>query len=155
MTCRDNFQKDLKRGERVEAKILEMVKRKYPDAYKVKGYCKEGDIYIPSKDEWIEVKYDPMSNETGNIVVEIEFNGKPSALSTTKSYRWVFYTDKELIITTPEILKKIIKDNELTPRKFVGNGDRHAKLAYLIKKYLIIDTALYVEQIKSPSKGAI
>ena len=149
MNSYNAFRYDLKRGERIENKILQMVRKKYPEAYKVNGYCKEGDIYIPPpEDKWIEVKYDPMSNETGNIVVEIEFNGKPSALSTTKSYRWVFYTDRELIVTTPEILKKVIKGNELTPRKFVGNGDRHPKLAYLIKKYLIKDTALYVEELK-------
>lgn len=140
-----HFERDLMRGKIVEERVLRILKKTFPEAHQVKGYCKEGDIYIPAPhDKWVEVKYDPMSQQTGNIVVEVEFNGKPSALSTTKSYRWVFYTGKELIITSPKILRKMIKDNELRPVEFVGDGDKHSKLAYLVKKKHITDTALRV-----------
>ena len=142
-----SFKTDLARGERVEQEILTYVKKKYADAHKVEGYCKEWDIFIPSINKGIEVKYDPMSMKTGNIVVEIEYNNKPSALMTTKAYRWVFHTKDEVIITTPDRLHKIIKDNNLYPATFTGPGDLHSKKAYLIKKYLIKETSLSVRKV--------
>jgi hypothetical protein len=144
MSYRSNFERDLQRGNLIEERVLRILKKSFPEARRVKGYCKEGDIYLPECEKWVEVKYDPMSQQTGNIVVEVEFNGKPSALSTTKSYRWVFYTGKELIITSPKILRKMIEDNGLSPVEFVGNGDKHSKLAYLVKKHHITDTAIRV-----------
>ena len=89
-----------------------------------------------------------MSQQTGNLVVEIEYNDKPSALSTTKAYRWVFHTGKEIIITTPGILKDVIKNNSLQPARFRGPGDPYYKRAYLIKKHLIKATALQVRKIQ-------
>lgn len=139
---RDTFERDLRRGIAIEEKVLEMVKLQYSDAYCIDGYCKEGDIYIPSINEYVEVKYDPMSQQTGNLVIEVEFNGRPSALSTTKSYRWVFYTGEEYIITSPDRIKKAVKG--LPIRKFIGKGDKHPKLAYLAKKKLIMENAILI-----------
>ena len=143
-----SFNKDLERGQRIEKEILIEVKKKYDDAYLVDGYCKEWDIHIPSHDKGVEVKYDPMSRKTGNLVVEIEYNDKPSALSTTKAYRWVFHTGKEVIVTTPGILNKIIEDNKLYLARFRGPGDPYYKKAYLIKKHLITATALQRRRIQ-------
>ncbi len=143
-----SFAKDLERGQKVEKEILVWVKKKYDDAYLVEGYCKEWDIHIPCDDKGVEVKYDPMSQQTGNLVVEIEYNDKPSALSTTKAYRWVFHTGKEVIVTTPGILFEVIAKNNLQPARFRGPGDPYYKRAYLVKKHLIIDTALHVRKIQ-------
>ena len=141
----NTFQKDLKIGHEVELQVLEMVRKKYPEAYQFEGYCKEGDIYIPEPhDKWVEVKADFMSKKTGNIVVEIEFNGKPSALSTTKAYRWVFFTGNKYIITTPNRLRRMIKDYDLKPATFTGKGDSCPKQAYLVKQPLIEKTAIKV-----------
>ena len=139
-----SFKRDLKRGEAIEMEVLDIIKNKYPDAYKVGGYCKDWDLYIPSIEQGVEVKYDIKSQETGNIVVEVEFNGKPSALSTTKAYRWVFHTGDKIIVTTPERLHKLIKDSKLRLVSFVGKGDRHSKKAYLIKVDLIISNCIKV-----------
>jgi hypothetical protein len=139
-----SFKQDLKRGEAIEMEVLDIIKNKYPDAYKVEGYCKDWDLYIPSIEQGVEVKYDIKSQETGNIVVEVEFNGKPSALSTTKAYRWVFHTGDKIVVTTPERLHKVIKDNKLRLVSFVGKGDRHSKKAYLIKIDLIISNCIKV-----------
>ena len=139
-----SFQRDLKKGEAIELEVLDIIKNKYPDAYKVEGYCKDWDLYITSIKQGVEVKYDIKSQETGNIVVEVEFNGKPSALSTTKAYRWVFHTGDKIIVTTPERLHKLIKDSKLRLVSFVGKGDRHSKKAYLIKVDLIVGTSIKV-----------
>lgn len=142
----ETFYRDLEEGKKVEEIVLtEIVHPKYPDAYIVDGYCKDWDIYIPSEDKGIEVKSDKKSQETGNIVVEIAFNGKLSALMTTKSYRWIFYTGTSFIITTPYRILKTIANNKLYPVEFTGKGDRHSKLAYLIKQTMLEDTALKVQ----------
>lgn len=142
------FQQDLEAGKAVEHMILEKyILPRYPDAHIVDGYCKEWDIFIPSINAGVEVKSDQKSQHTGNIVIEIVFNWKPSALLTTKSYRWIFYTGDKVIITSPDRLKKMIDDANLKPARFTGRGDEHAKLAYLVPKFLVEDSALLVEAV--------
>lgn len=126
----ETFYKDLKSGKIVEDKFLEIIKKKYPDAYIIDGYCKEWDIFIPGQNFGIEVKSDQKSQYTGNIVVEIMFNGKPSALSTTKSKYWIFYTGKKFIKVRVKDLKELVK--QFNPVKFTAKGDTKEKQAYLI-----------------------
>ncbi len=61
--------------------------------------------------------------------IKIEFGGKPSALSTTKAYRWFFYTGDSIIITSPDRLQQLVEDNGLYPVTFTGRGDRKSKRA--------------------------
>ena len=57
-------------GENNERLVLKKVQVKYPKAYKVEGYCKDWDIFIPEKKIGIEVKSDRISHKTGNIAIE-------------------------------------------------------------------------------------
>ena len=43
------FSQDLEFGENNERLVLKKVQVKYPKAYKVEGYCKDWDIFIPEK----------------------------------------------------------------------------------------------------------
>lgn len=131
------FNRDLARGIKVEDLVLQRIQRKYPKAYRIEGYCKEYDLWIPEVEKGIEVKYDPMSNRTGNIVVEIEMFGKPSALMATKADHWIFYDDNVFVSITPSEIKNCIKENNLQTVKFTGKGDQHPKIAYLIKKDML------------------
>ena len=131
------FNRDLDRGIKVEDLVLQRIQRKYPKAYRIEGYCKEYDLWIPEVEKGIEVKYDPMSNQTGNIVVEIEMFGKPSALMATKADHWIFYDDNVFVSITPSEIKNCIKENNLQTVKFTGKGDQHPKIAYLIKKDML------------------
>lgn len=131
------FNRDLNRGIKVEDLVLQRIQKKYPKAYRIEGYCKEYDLWIPEVEKGIEVKYDPMSNQTGNIVVEIEMFGKPSALMATKADHWIFYDDNVFVSITPSEIKNCIKENNLRTVKFTGTGDQHPKIAYLIKKDLL------------------
>ena len=139
-----NFKDSLAIGNSSEHAVCAKIKKKYPKAYVMEGYCKEYDIYVPETSKKIEVKQDKKSNFTGNIVVEIEFNGKPSALSTTTSDYWVFDDGEIYIWITPETLRQVVKP--FTPVKFIGKGDITEKLAYLIKKDIIIKNALKVDK---------
>jgi hypothetical protein len=131
------FRNDLARGIKVEDIVLQKIQKKYRTAYRVQGYCKEYDIWIPEIAKGIEVKYDPMSNQTGNIVIEVEMFGKPSALMTTKASHWIFYDDNVFVCIKPSEIKECIKENDLRTVKFTGRGDKDSKIAYLINKQLL------------------
>jgi len=137
MNSNNVFYSDLKVGKYYENIILKKINKKYPNAYIVKGYCKEWDIFIPELKIGVEVKSDKKSLHTGNIVIEIEFNNKPSALSTTKSKYWVIYDGLNYNWFNVNDIRKCIKENNLYYREFIGRGDIHSKKAYLIKKELL------------------
>ena len=132
----NTFQQDLSRGINIENKLLEIIRKKYPSAsliHKYKGY----DIWIPETNKSIEVKYDPMSNQTGNIVIEIEMFDKSSALITTKADYWVFYDDNKFVSIKPMNIVNCIFLNKLIYKEFVGNGDTKSKKAFLVPKEIL------------------
>ena len=97
-----SFKEDLKIGKEIEEYVLSIIQQKYPKAKIMEGYFKEYDIMIPEIDKTVEVKSDIKSLETGNYVVEVAFDGNPSALSTTTADYWVFYDSECLVWITPE-----------------------------------------------------
>lgn len=127
------FHADLDRGVKVENMLLDILKRKYPCSTLINAF-KGYDIWVPEINKSIEVKYDEKSNETGNIVVEIEFNGKPSALMTTTADYWVFYDGNVFVTIEPQYIIQCIFMNKLQYVEFVGKGDNKSKKAFLIKK---------------------
>lgn len=131
------FYRDLARGKQLEQEVLSMVKAKYQSAYIKDGYFKEWDIFVPEIGIGIEVKSDEKSKYTGNIVIEVEFDGKPSALSTTKADYWVIYDGYKFNWFRPKRIVDCIRDNNLKVARFIGKGDDKFKLAYLIKKELL------------------
>jgi hypothetical protein len=144
-TASKNFKNDLAIGHSSEDAVCAKIQKKYPRAHVIPGYCKGYDIYVPETDKKVEVKQDKKSNFTNNIVVEIEMPpGKPSALSTTEADYWVFDDGEIYIWITPDTLRQVVEP--FTPVKFVGNGDNKEKLAYLIKKDIIIKNALRVDK---------
>ena len=145
-TASKNFKDSLSIGHKSEDAVCKNIQKKYPKAYVVEGYCKGYDIYVPETNKKVEVKQDKKSNFTGNIVVEVEFNGKPSALSTTTADYWVFDDGEIYIWTTPRTLRLLIKS--MNPVIFVGNGDNKKKKAYLVKKNIIVATAMSVDRRK-------
>jgi len=131
------FKRDLQRGKHHENIVLDIIKYKYSKAYIKDGYCKEYDIYVPEMNFGVEVKSDEKSKYTNNIVIEIEFNSKPSALSTTKAKYWVIYNGYNYNWFLTERIKDCIKDNKLNYVQFIGKGDTKSKKAYLIKKEVL------------------
>ena len=145
----NTFDIDLGRGKQIEEMFLELVHKSYPLAYIVKGYFKDYDIYIPEIKKSVEVKYDKKSIDTGNIVVEVEFNNKPSALSTTKADYWVWYDGVNFTIITPENILKCINDTNQKLYSFIARGDDKEKKAYLIKKDLLWQYSLKQIEFKN------
>ena len=135
----EHFQKALYIGKGVEDIVCEKIKKKYPKAHVIQGYCKGYDIFVPETNMKIEVKQDKKSNYSGNFVVETEFNGKLSGISTTEADYWVFYDGKCFIWITPARLQQAIKP--LRQVTFTGRGDDKPKRAYLVKKESIMSFA--------------
>jgi len=131
------FKRDLERGKHHENVVLNYIKAKYKNAYIKDGYYKEYDIFIPEVNFGVEVKSDEKSKYTNNIVIEIEFNNKPSALMTTKAKFWVIYDGYTYNWFLTDKIKDCIKDNNLRYAEFIGKGDTKSKKAYLIKKELL------------------
>lgn len=141
----DQFKEDLSTGEDIELRVLQYIRRKYSEAYKIEGYFKDFDLYIPEIKKSIEVKYDYKAKDTGNIVVELTFNGKPSALMTTKADFWVFVLHDRYIWTTPENIKESIGIYGKDPVRFKGRGDTAYKLAWLIPITIIEQTSKSIQ----------
>jgi hypothetical protein len=140
----NTFQVDLERGINVELKALAMIQKKYSSATLVNAY-KGYDIWIPELHKSIEVKYDPMSNETGNVVVEIEMNGKASALITTTADYWVFYDDHVFVMMKPMSIVNCIFQQKLKYVEFVGDGDTKSKKAFLVPKDVLFKCGKQLE----------
>lgn len=140
------FHADLDRGIQIEKKVLDILKNDYPSATIINGY-KGYDIWIPEISKSLEIKYDPMSNQTGNIVVEIEMSGKSSALLTTTADFWIFYDNKSFMIITPMKIVECIFKERLLYANFTGNGDKNSKKAFLVKKKVLARYAKRVVEV--------
>ncbi len=126
-----DFKESLKQGIELEKEFLAIIQKKYPCATLINAF-KGYDIWIPEISIGIEIKRDLKSKETGNILVEIEFNNKPSALMTTTAQYWVFYVGEWLMIA-PEKIKNYIMKGNYKWVEFIGNGDTKPKKAYILK----------------------
>ena len=136
----ENFKKDLQRGRKIEEKILDICRQKYPCSVLIDGKFKDYDLFIPETNKTIEIKGDYRSCETGNIIIELMMFNVPSALLTTKADYWVIFTGKELLWTTPIKIIESITTNNISSRSLTGQGDTASKVACLIpietfKKY--------------------
>tara|TARA_R110000744_G_scaffold337529_1_gene442719 strand:- start:596 stop:1021 length:426 start_codon:yes stop_codon:yes gene_type:complete len=133
----NTFKRDLEAGKIHENYVLNKIQKKYPKAHMIDGYCKEWDIFIPELECGVEIKSDQKSLYTDNIVIEVEFNNKPSALSTSKAKWWVIFDGNIYNWFLSKNIKRCILENKLKYATFIGKGDSKYKKAYLIKKELL------------------
>ena len=136
----ENFKKDLQRGRKIEEKILDICRQKYPCSVLIDGKFKDYDLFIPETNKTIEIKGDYRSCQTGNIIIELMMFNVPSALLTTKADYWIIFTGQELLWTTPIKIIECIMVNNIASRTLTGQGDTTSKVACLIpvetfKKY--------------------
>jgi len=143
---KETFHRDLARGKQIENKVLSLIRKKYPKSFIQDGYFKYWDIFIPELGVGVEVKSDEKSKYTNNIVIEVNFNNKPSALSTTKAKYWVIYDGYQFNWFEVDSIKKCIRENNLRSCNFIGKEDTKSKEAYLIKKELLYDYKLNGQQ---------
>jgi hypothetical protein len=139
-----SFAVDLERGLKVEERVLKVIQKKYPKAHMVTA-LKEWDIWIPELEKGVEVKYDPMSCKTGNIVIEFEMNGKSSALMATGAEWWIFYDGELMFSLTPKEIIQVIFNKRLTYQIITGPGDLYSKKVFLVPKEWLMQNARILE----------
>ena len=128
-----SFDTDLAIGHKSEERVLRIIQRRYPEAHRIQGKHSAFDILVPELSISVEVKGDYRSQDTGNIVVEVNHPiGKPSGLLVTTADYWVHDTGKELIWIKPEKIKDCIIKHNYPYKDFTGGDDRHAKRVYLV-----------------------
>ena len=143
-----SFQTDLAFGEEGELFVLEKLRLKYPKAYKVEGYCKEWDIFIPEKDIGVEVKSDRVTHKTGNVAIENKWGGVPSGIETTKAAWWAYLTKDNLHWITPKKIKQCIEENDIQNLDCAPmGGDWKRKNLYLIRESLFKDYTTLTEKL--------
>ena len=144
-----SFHSDLAFGEKGERLVLKKVQIKYPKAYKIEGFCKEWDIFVPEKGIGIEVKSDRASHRTGNVVIEDSYGGRPSGIETTKATWWAYITKCHLYWITPDKIKECIKDNNIESLDCAPlSGDTKRKSLYLIKEKVFKNYATRSERLE-------
>lgn len=137
--------KDLEEGNNVEnelVKILENSGLKVTTT-QVDGLNSKYDLIVNTikKTYTIEVKFDRMVNETGNVAIELHkiLNDEklPSGLSITEADYYVYkLSDKFYSIKTKklkDLIKKLIKNDAI---KIVMGGDNRSVCIGLISKYI-------------------
>ena len=130
------FNEDLDRGVSVEDDLLERLRHAFPSARRATGVHPDWDIEIPEIGKTVEVKYDPMSQKTGNVVIEY-FHNKPSAFSVSVADYWLISTgDTELWFSRWGILECILAEG-IEPVRIHGPQDRHPKWVFLIPLVLL------------------
>ena len=140
MNAVTTFEADVVRGLEAERLALHILRREYRCATQINAY-KGYDIWIPELHSSAEVKSDLASNQTGNFVIETEFNGKPSGLTTTEATYWFLYDGNELVMTTPKAIRKFIERSGATEVTFTGRGDTKPKRAYLLRKQELFEAS--------------
>lgn len=88
--------------------------------------------------EKLEVKYDMMAAETGNIYVEYNSRGKDSGITTTEATHWAFVIEgiETVVIIETKRLKVLCR--KYWNRRFKG-GDNDSSLGILIPLSEIFD----------------
>ena len=127
------FSEDLELGKISEYELMEMCRKKGQHPLPVDGNFKYYDFIIAETKTAYEVKRDHKSAETGNVVIEVKMYNKPSGLISTRADYWVFDLPDEYLIIKPDRIKDCILYHGIQQVRFVGNGDKEPKQAYLVK----------------------
>lgn len=119
-----NFKKDLVDGqaaeEEVAQRLIALLDLCADDIERCtsKGY----DLKVISKNWTFEVKNDLMAHQTGNVAIEYESRGKPTALGATTADFWVYkFAGRFFAFRTATLKRKLFE--EKTYFKAVTGGD--------------------------------
>jgi len=141
------YHESKKMGDVGENEILKRVIKQYSLSYidNIGKANSDWDIRVPEKDilntpYGIEVKMEYESKNTGNVVIEVMFDDRLSALSKTKASFWVFITGYQYIWIKPiEIYRFLEQHPEYQRARFMASGDTKFKIAYLPRLFRLLE----------------
>ncbi len=143
---KSNFREDLKEAQVKENEFIASLERQgmivtsTQDLGKFSGYDLTVKACEACRLNTVEVKYDKMSNSTGNVAVELykTVSGaiQPSGLSATQANRivYIFPDDPTYYIIDTHILKSFV-DNKLYKRTVNGGDGNRVTLALFDKEW--------------------
>jgi hypothetical protein len=105
------YNRDLPYGEAGESVVLDLIKLKYPKAYKIKGNHAEFDIMIPETNKTVEVKRDAKAHKTGNVFIETRCNGFDSGLNITTADHWAYMIKDKIYLIKPNDIRLCVEHN--------------------------------------------
>lgn len=134
-----HFLDDALQAQTVEEEVLAVIQKKYPKAFKKKGNFKAYDLEVPEIQKTIEVKWDKVSDSTGNYFIETGFNGKPSGIMATKANWWALVDKTHICFIPTDILVYLLRKHFCFNRTITGQDG--TKIQYkLIKKSHVRDS---------------
>ena len=129
-----NFLKDLKRGHKAEQYVIKQLGREHENLHAVEGSFKDYDL-IADDGYTAEVKYDELSEKTGNVGFEYECYGKESGVASTKAFEWVhiYKLNRVWVYSTisTNSLKSFLKANWKYLDKVKGGDNNASKMVLL------------------------
>jgi hypothetical protein len=130
-----NFSKDLADGKAAEAEVAARLMARLGigeddiERSSSKGY----DLKIVSKGWTFEVKNDLMAHQTGNVAIEYECRGKPTALSVTTAEFWVYKFAGQFFAFRTETLRRLLFEEKKYLRQVTGGDAGSNTKMYLVK----------------------
>ena len=124
---------DLEIGNKIEREWLDKMLVAFRETYQTFGKDSRFDLAVPELNVTIEVKYDPRSQDTGNVVVEYH-HMKPSGILTSEATPWLLdLVDEEMWFSRAGLLRAVMLSG-VKPVQIHGPDDRHPKMVFLIPK---------------------
>lgn len=130
---KDTWNDYLTSGEKKEEQVRKYLeKTRHKAVRKMQGNFKDWDLVADSGTKY-EVKRDFKGDETGNLFIELKWNGENSGLSITRADWWVHCCKNNWYIFDVDTLKNFIKANWKHLEKKKGGNDNNS-WGVLIKK---------------------
>lgn len=130
-----NFKKDLVDGQAAEEEVAQrLMTRLGITADDIERCTSKGyDLKIISKDWTFEVKNDLMAHQTGNVAIEYESRGKPTALAATTADFWVYkFAGQFYAFRTETLKRKLFEEKQYFKAVTGGDAGSQTKM-YLVK----------------------
>jgi hypothetical protein len=134
------FKRDLEFGQTFEKKLVDILPN--TGAILTTGCFKEYDLrlYQDGKEVRYEVKADRRAINTGNMVIEYEYNGTPSGIATTTADFYAYFVVRpfdlyDLYIIPVQALKTLIEQRQY--KRMVRGGDGGMSRMHIIGLSLV------------------
>ncbi|MBI5916866.1 MAG: hypothetical protein HY842_15945 [Bacteroidetes bacterium] len=130
-----NFNKDLEDGQQAELEVMErlMARLNLPVDDIERSTSKGYDLKVLSTGWTFEVKNDLMAAQTGNVAIEYECRGKPTALSATTADYWVYkFAGLFFAFRTEVLRRKLFEEKQFFKQVTGGDAGSFTKM-FLVK----------------------
>jgi len=103
-----NWESDLVEGNQAEQQFAALLQLRKPG--KQPEFCTDNSWDIKYGELTFECKADAKSELTGNVIIEIEFNGKPSGILVSKSKYWAVRALNRWNVAFTEVVRHHMED---------------------------------------------